>query len=83
MLAIKSVLAGFDEVPVLIFDEVDSGIGGAVAAVVGERLLRLSQYHQVFCITHLPQVASQASGHYIIEKKVVKDRTVTDCTNLG
>ena len=78
MLAIKSVLAGVDEVPVLIFDEVDSGIGGAVAAVVGERLRRLAHYHQVFCITHLPQVASQASGHYLIEKKVVKDRTATN-----
>ena len=78
MLAIKSVLAGVDDVPVLIFDEVDSGIGGSVAAVVGERLRRLAQYHQVFCITHLPQVASQASNHYVIEKKVVKDRTVTN-----
>ena len=78
MLAIKSVLAGVDEVPVLIFDEVDSGIGGAVAAVVGERLRTLAQYHQVFCITHLPQVASQANSHYVIEKKVVKDRTVTN-----
>ena len=78
MLAIKSVLAGVDGVPVLIFDEVDSGIGGAVAAVVGERLRTLAQYHQVFCITHLPQVASQASSHYIIEKKVVKDRTMTN-----
>ena len=77
MLAIKSVLAGVDDVPVLIFDEVDSGIGGAVAAVVGERLRRLAQYHQVFCITHLPQVASQASSHYRIEKNVVKDRTAT------
>ena len=78
MLAIKSVLAGVDEVPVLVFDEVDSGIGGAVAAVVGERLRMLAQYHQVFCITHLPQVASQAGSHYLIKKKVVKDRTVTN-----
>ena len=77
MLAIKSVLAGVDEVPVLVFDEVDSGIGGAVAAVVGERLQTLAHYHQVFCITHLPQVASHARHHYRIEKKVVKNRTVT------
>ena len=77
MLAIKSVLAGVDDVPVLVFDEVDSGIGGAVAAVVGERLRMLARYHQVFCITHLPQVASQAGGHYLIKKNVVKDRTMT------
>ena len=83
MLAIKSVLADADEVPILIFDEVDSGIGGAVAAVVGERLRNLAKYHQVFCITHLPQVASQASSHYLIEKKVLKDRTVTDVRILN
>jgi len=77
MLAIKSVLAEVDEVSVLIFDEVDTGIGGAVAAVVGERLRTLAHYHQVFCITHLPQIASQASTHYLIEKEVRNKKTVT------
>ncbi len=77
MLAIKSVLAAADEVSVLIFDEVDTGIGGPVAAVVGERLRTLANYHQVFCITHLPQIASQASSHFLIEKEVIKKKTVT------
>ena len=77
MLAIKSVLAEADEVSVLIFDEVDTGIGGPVAAVVGERLRTLAQYHQVFCITHLPQIASQAGTHYLIEKSVKNKKTVT------
>ena len=58
MLATKTVLAEADRVPVLIFDEVDSGVGGAVAAVMGQRLRDLGDYHQVFCITHLPQIAS-------------------------
>lgn len=77
MLAIKSVLAEADEVSVLIFDEVDTGIGGAVAAVVGERLRTLARYHQVFCITHLPQIASQANTHYLIEKQVRNRKTET------
>lgn len=77
MLALKTVLAEADHVPVLIFDEVDSGVGGAVASSMGERLRRLSHYHQVFCITHLPQIASQATGHYVIWKDVVQKRTVT------
>ncbi len=77
MLAIKSVLAEADEVSVLIFDEVDTGIGGPVAAVVGERLRTLAHYHQVFCITHLPQIASQAGTHYLIEKNVKNKKTVT------
>ena len=77
MLAIKSVLAQADEVSVLIFDEVDTGIGGPVAAVVGERLRTLANYHQVFCVTHLPQIASQASSHYLIEKDLKNKKTIT------
>jgi len=77
MLAIKSVLAEADEVAVLIFDEVDTGIGGPVAAVVGERLRTLAHYHQVFCITHLPQIASLASTHFLIEKEVKNKKTFT------
>ncbi|MBM4125356.1 MAG: DNA repair protein RecN [Nitrospira sp.] len=82
MLAMKSVLAETDQVPVLIFDEVDAGIGGAVAAVMGKRLRALADYHQVFCITHLAQIASQAGTHFVVEKTVVKKRTVTSAKKL-
>lgn len=82
MLAIKTVLAETDGVPVLIFDEVDAGIGGAVAAVMGRRLRALSDYHQVFCLTHLPQIASQAGEHFRVHKTVVKKRTVTRVIHL-
>ncbi|MGQ0554589.1 MAG: DNA repair protein RecN [Nitrospiraceae bacterium] len=76
MLALKSVLAEVDHVPVLIFDEIDTGVGGAVAATIGKRLRELGRYHQVLCITHLPQVASQAQHHFSVEKLEVKGRTV-------
>ncbi|MGQ0666304.1 MAG: DNA repair protein RecN [Nitrospiraceae bacterium] len=77
MLALKSVLADADRVPVLIFDEIDAGVGGAVAAAIGKRLRALGRFHQVLCITHLPQVASQAEHHWCVEKSRVKDRMVT------
>ncbi len=76
MLALKSVLADVDRVPVLIFDEIDTGVGGAVATMIGKRLRALGHYHQVLCITHLPQVASQAEHHFCVEKSEVKGRTV-------
>lgn len=82
MLALKTVLAETDGVPVLVFDEVDQGVGGAVAAVMGKRLKALAAYHQVFCITHLPQIASQAGAHYVVEKTVTKKRTVTRARRL-
>ncbi len=82
MLAIKTVLANVDRVPVLIFDEVDTGIGGHVAAVMGQRLRTLGQLHQVFGITHLPQIASQANAHFKVEKQVVNHRTVTTVISL-
>jgi DNA repair protein RecN (Recombination protein N) len=77
MLALKSVLADADQVPVLIFDEIDTGVGGAVAAAIGKRLRALGQFHQVLCVTHLAQVASQAQHHWCVEKSQVKDRMVT------
>lgn len=77
MLAIKTVLANTDTVPVLIFDEIDTGIGGAVATVMGQRLRALAKYHQVLCITHLPQIASHATSHYLVDKTIEKKRTVT------
>ena len=67
-LAIKAVLGDRDEVPVLLFDEIDVGLGGRSGATVGERLARLGQSHQVLCITHLPQVASYASAHLRVRK---------------
>lgn len=82
MLAVKSVLADVDHVPVLIFDEIDTGVGGAVAATIGKRLRELGRYHQVLCITHLPQVASQAQHHVSVEKSDVKGRTVATVRSL-
>ncbi len=82
MLALKSVLADVDHVPVLIFDEIDTGVGGAVAATIGKRLRELGRYHQVLCITHLPQVASQAQHHFSVEKSEVKGRTVATARSL-
>ncbi|MFH1151319.1 MAG: DNA repair protein RecN [Actinomycetota bacterium] len=68
MLALKIVLAGADRLPILVFDEVDSGIGGETALAVGEKLHRLGVYHQVFCITHLPQIATFADHQYRVFK---------------
>jgi len=69
MLSLKSILADVDNVPVLIFDEVDAGIGGKTADSVGRKLLRISGTHQLICITHLPQIASLADHHLRIEKR--------------
>jgi DNA repair protein RecN (Recombination protein N) len=68
MLALKSILADVDHVPVLIFDEVDAGIGGKTAESVGRKLFKVSEMHQLLCITHLPQIASLAAHHLRIEK---------------
>ena len=77
MLAMKTVLADVDQIPVLVFDEIDTGVGGDVAAVMGQRLLALGQSHQVFCLTHLPQIASQGMQHFVVEKVVNQNRTTT------
>ena len=82
MLALKTILADTDRVPVLIFDEVDAGVGGAVAEVMGARLRDLSRHHQVLCVTHLPQVGSQAHAHYVVEKQVRQKRTLTQVRKL-
>lgn len=77
MLALKSVLAELDRVPVLIFDEIDIGISGRVAHVVGRSLQGLGRSHQVISITHLPQIASMGDHHYVVEKKTEGERTHT------
>ncbi|HKO31118.1 MAG TPA: DNA repair protein RecN [Nitrospiraceae bacterium] len=82
MLALKTVLAEMDQVPVLVFDEIDTGVGGAVAAAMGTRLRKLGAFHQVFCITHLPQVASQAEHHLLVEKGQEGQRTSTSVRAL-
>ncbi len=83
MLALKTVLAEMDRVPVLVFDEIDTGVGGAVAAAMGTRLRKLGAFHQVFCITHLPQVASQAEHHLLVEKGLESQRTSTSVRLLN
>jgi DNA repair protein RecN (Recombination protein N) len=77
MLAMKTILAETDRVPILVFDEVDAGVGGPAAELMGARLRALGAHHQVLCITHWPQVASQAHHHYLIEKGVKHARTIT------
>jgi DNA repair protein RecN (Recombination protein N) len=77
MLALKSVLAKADRTPTLIFDEIDQGIGGRVGMVVGRKLWRLTPRHQVFCVTHLPQLAAYGDRHYKVEKIVLGKRTQT------
>ncbi len=82
MLALKATLAEVDRVPVLIFDEVDAGVGGRSGHVIGEKLAGLARSHQVICVTHLPQIASFADAHYRIVKTVEGDRTRTTVARL-
>jgi len=77
MLALKTVFAGNDQTPVVIFDEIDSGVGGEAGMVMGARLRQLAQFHQVCCITHLPQIASQAHAQFVVEKTSIENRTLT------
>jgi len=82
MLALKTVLAAQDEIPVLVFDEVDANVGGETAHAVGEKMRQIAAKRQVFCITHLPQVASAADAHYVVSKQVRNGRTVSEITLL-
>jgi DNA repair protein RecN (Recombination protein N) len=77
MLALKSVLAKSDQIPTMIFDEVDVGIGGEIAEAVGKRMKTVSLTHQIICITHLQQIASKTDYHFKVYKEVSKNRTVT------
>lgn len=75
MLAIKSALAAHDEIPLLVFDEIDTNVGGEIARAVGAKMQALGRDHQLICITHLPQVAATASSHFVVSKGVSRGRT--------
>jgi DNA repair protein RecN (Recombination protein N) len=79
---LKGILRSPDSAKTYIFDEVDAGIGGATAEVVGQKLKTLSQNAQVICITHLPQIAACADAHYQIAKKEKKERVITQVRRL-
>ncbi len=81
-LALKRVLLTVDRVPTHVFDEVDSGVGGEVAKIIGEKLSHLSARHQVICITHLSQIAAFADHHFVVVKKIAHGRTVTQIREL-
>ncbi|RAP76472.1 DNA repair protein RecN [Paenibacillus montanisoli] len=83
MLALKTIFASIDEVPVLVFDEVDTGVSGRAAQAIAEKMSKLSTHCQVFSITHLPQVACMADHHYEIKKSIVAERTSTMVTELS
>ncbi|MBI4084234.1 MAG: DNA repair protein RecN [Candidatus Lambdaproteobacteria bacterium] len=82
MLALKTILARTDPTRTLIFDEVDAGIGGALAEIVGNKLRRLGETHQVLCVTHLPQIAAQGAQHILIAKETRNRQTYTRATPL-
>ena len=82
MLAIKTVLADTDDIPTLIFDEIDTGISGRTAQKVSEKLAYIARTHQVICITHLPQIAAMADVHFLIEKRAWEGRTATAIRSL-
>jgi DNA repair protein RecN (Recombination protein N) len=77
------VLAGVDRVPTLVFDEIDTGVGGRLGAVLGKTLAELAKHHQVICVTHLPQMASYAERQWVIRKHVEKGRTRTTIAPLA
>jgi DNA repair protein RecN (Recombination protein N) len=82
MLALKTVLAAEDEIPVLIFDEVDANVGGETANAVGEKMKQIAAKRQVLCITHLPQVAAPADAHYVVTKQLRDGRTISEIALL-
>ena len=77
MLAVKTVLTAADRVPILLFDEVDANVGGRVAVKVAEELQAIAEQHQVFAITHLPQIAAAGDQHFVVTKTIVGERTLT------
>ncbi len=83
MLAIKSALAAHDAIPLLVFDEIDTNVGGEIAHAVGTKMQTLGHDHQVICITHLPQVAATASSHFVVTKDVVRGRTYSQLREIS
>jgi DNA repair protein RecN (Recombination protein N) len=77
MLAMKTALSAADPMPTLIFDEIDAGIGGRTGTIVGDKLLRLAADHQVFCVTHLAQIAASGTQHFRVAKEVIEGRTIS------
>ena len=82
MLALKTALNRIDQIPTQVYDEIDVGIGGRTADIIGEKLKRLSKQRQVICITHLPQIARFADRHFRVEKHVIGTRTVISAKQL-
>jgi len=82
MLALKSALRTADAIPTLVFDEIDAGVGGRNANVVGKKLAALSRNRQVICITHLPQIACFGDSHYLVVKDMISDRSITSIEHL-
>ena len=82
MLGLKMILAKSDRLPLLVFDEIDVGISGRIAQTVGQNLKKLSQFHQIIAITHLPQVAGFADTHYLVEKVELNKRAVSRIRKL-
>jgi len=82
MLAIKRVLAGIGPAGMYVFDEVDTGVGGAIAEVIGRKIHDVAQHRQVLCVTHLPQIAAFADAHFKVEKAVVGERTCSSMRRL-
>jgi DNA repair protein RecN (Recombination protein N) len=83
MLALKALVMTPGLVSTLLFDEVDAGIGGGVAEIVGKKLKQVAAHHQVISVTHLPQVAALADAHFVVEKEVEKGRTFTRVRQLN
>ena len=83
MLAIKSALAAHDAIPLLVFDEIDTNVGGEIAHAVGAKMLTLGHDHQLICITHLPQVAAIASSHFVVTKDVSRGRTFSNLRKVA
>jgi DNA repair protein RecN (Recombination protein N) len=83
MLAMKAAAADKNLIPTMIFDEIDTGISGRIASVVGEKMDDIARYHQVICVSHLPQIAAMADHQYLVQKNVTGERTITTLSELS
>lgn len=83
MLSLKNVFIDKDEIPIVIFDEIDTGISGRIAQCVAEKMFLISTKHQVFCVTHLPQIAAMSDTHYLVYKQIIDDKTYTNLCKLS